>query len=489
MLNPSNIFEWILTILLFVVSLGVLITLHELGHLIVAKIFKVYCMEFSIGFGPAIFKHRGKGKETQFSLRAFPLGGYVSMYGEDTELEEGINIPKNRSLEGIHRFKKALILVAGITMNLILAFALFFASNVFFPLQKASVTMHVIEDSIVYNLGIKNEDKLYFVGPIDSTDNQNDYALKFLDYEYEDKKGTHIGGYYVIDEEVTIGENRFLVTYSPNGAKNDTTFTDAIKLFVEAKTDEEKNLAAEHSKEMVGWFNEGYLPFYVDFASTPYSPSQVESFTLDLRYKAYQKDAEGKVSFSDPIKTSFVVSSVSVSGSPDTYKWANVGLSLKVVKEWLPFWSRIKNVFIDFGSASTAVFQGLISIFKTGIKNLSGIVGIFTTSASVYSSYSFSTYLFFWGLISVNLAIFNLLPFPGLDGWQLLVTIIEGSVNLFKRGKYKKMVKATPEGVVVEDYVEWKIPTKVKAIMSYIGLGLLLTLGIVIIVFDIIRLF
>ena len=92
-------------------------------------------------------------------------------------------------------------------------------------------------------------------------------------------------------------------------------------------------------------------------------------------------------------------------------------------------------------------------------------------------------------MISVNLAIFNLLPFPGLDGWQLVVTAVEGSVNLFKRAKYKHTYKNNPEGVVIPEYQEWKIPTKVKAIMSYIGLGLLLLLGIAIIVWDILRLF
>ena len=93
---------------------------------------------------------------------------------------------------------------------------------------------------------------------------------------------------------------------------------------------------------------------------------------------------------------------------------------------------------------------------------MSGIVGIFDTSASLYSQYTFSTYLFFWGLISINLAIFNLLPFPGLDGWQLLVTAIEGITRK-------------------------KIPAKLKGIMSFIGLGLLFALMIAIVVLDILR--
>ena len=69
------------TILLFIIILGVLISWHELGHLLAAKKFNVYCYEYSIGFGPALYKN--KKKETHFYLRAIPLGGFVKMAGEE----------------------------------------------------------------------------------------------------------------------------------------------------------------------------------------------------------------------------------------------------------------------------------------------------------------------------------------------------------------------------------------------------------------------
>ena len=70
----------VLYILLFIVLLSVLIVVHELGHLVAAKAFNVYCLEYSIGMGPLLFKKKRKGGETQFSIRAIPFGGYVSMY-------------------------------------------------------------------------------------------------------------------------------------------------------------------------------------------------------------------------------------------------------------------------------------------------------------------------------------------------------------------------------------------------------------------------
>ena len=65
----------VLNIVIFIVSLGALIVIHELGHLSTAKLFKVYCYEFSVGMGPALFKHKRKGGETIFSVRALPIGG------------------------------------------------------------------------------------------------------------------------------------------------------------------------------------------------------------------------------------------------------------------------------------------------------------------------------------------------------------------------------------------------------------------------------
>ena len=127
-----NVLMTILYILLFVVCLSVLIMIHELGHFTAAKIFKVYVQEFSIGFGPALIHKKRKNGESYFSLRVIPFGGYVSMYGEGVELEDGVQVDESRSLEGIKKWKRAIILVAGVTMNAVLALHLFFINNIAF---------------------------------------------------------------------------------------------------------------------------------------------------------------------------------------------------------------------------------------------------------------------------------------------------------------------------------------------------------------------
>ncbi len=111
------------TIILFIVLLSVIVIIHEFGHLCVAKLFGVYCQEFSVGMGPKIFSK--KGKETEYSLRAIPLGGFVAMAGDsDNDLETKVdttNIPPERTLPGIAPWKRICVMLAGITMNFLLA--------------------------------------------------------------------------------------------------------------------------------------------------------------------------------------------------------------------------------------------------------------------------------------------------------------------------------------------------------------------------------
>lgn len=99
-------------ILIALLFFGLIISFHELGHFIFAKLFKVQVNEFSLGMGPAIFKKK-KG-ETQYSLRLLPIGGYVSMEGEDEDSEN------ERAFCNIKAWKRFIIIAAGGVVNLIM---------------------------------------------------------------------------------------------------------------------------------------------------------------------------------------------------------------------------------------------------------------------------------------------------------------------------------------------------------------------------------
>jgi len=111
----------LITAIAFIFMLGLIVLVHEFGHFITAKKFGVYVHEFSIGMGPTLWSKQGK--ETKYSLRAIPIGGYVSMAGEDvnSDIEKDKNIEENRKFYTKKYYQKVIILIAGVAMNFILA--------------------------------------------------------------------------------------------------------------------------------------------------------------------------------------------------------------------------------------------------------------------------------------------------------------------------------------------------------------------------------
>ena len=108
----------ILNALKIIILLGFLIFIHEFGHFLVAKLFKVKVKQFAIGFGPILLKKQGK--ETSYELRLIPIGGFVNLLGEDLPSDDE-NAYNKKS-----KTKRALILLAGGTVNILFGLILFF---------------------------------------------------------------------------------------------------------------------------------------------------------------------------------------------------------------------------------------------------------------------------------------------------------------------------------------------------------------------------
>lgn len=110
------------TALIFIAVLFVLILVHEWGHYITAKWTGMRVDEFGVGFPPKVISYQ-KG-ETEYSLNALPIGGFVRIYGEDpTQVEDDPD--RNRSFAARPRWAQAVVLVAGVFMNVVLAWFLF----------------------------------------------------------------------------------------------------------------------------------------------------------------------------------------------------------------------------------------------------------------------------------------------------------------------------------------------------------------------------
>jgi regulator of sigma E protease len=111
----------VITIVIFLVMLGTLVVIHELGHFVAARLARVRVLEFGIGFPPRAKVLRSEG-ETLYTLNWLPIGGFVKLEGEDGESED----PKSFTRAPL--LIRLLILAAGALMNLVLAFVIFFAT-------------------------------------------------------------------------------------------------------------------------------------------------------------------------------------------------------------------------------------------------------------------------------------------------------------------------------------------------------------------------
>ncbi len=113
------ILQGAITIALFIFILGGLVVIHELGHFVLARLFRIRVLEFGIGFPPRAKVLSAKG-ETLYTLNWLPIGGFVRLDGEDGDSED----PRSFAVQRL--WKKLVVLLAGVGMNLVLAFVVFF---------------------------------------------------------------------------------------------------------------------------------------------------------------------------------------------------------------------------------------------------------------------------------------------------------------------------------------------------------------------------
>lgn len=149
---------WFISLLVLIFILGIIILVHEFGHFIWAKIFKVHIYEFSIGMGPIIFTHKGKDK-IDYNIRAIPIGGFVSMAGEVYEDDNKIN--KKALMCNKPWWQRLIILVAGVTNNFIMALIfLFFMALIWGGETSDLVIDQIQEGSAISEVDIQVGDKL-----------------------------------------------------------------------------------------------------------------------------------------------------------------------------------------------------------------------------------------------------------------------------------------------------------------------------------------
>ena len=478
----SQALNIILTIVLLVAILGILVSAHEAGHFLFAKIFGVYCGEFSIGFGPKIFSKKRKKGETTFSLRAIPLGGYVSMYSADAQEKEakkngeeyvsseeigpnemkdadGNVIPLERSLERKPLYQRIIIMLAGVTVNFILSFVFCLIYATAYPqymsgyrFKSEGITFSKETTGIITNdygkvsLFSTSEGENYTVGFISSYDESLAWEEGYVDVTAIAQNGSGSVAGYLIDNNAVITSigQKYDVTalYYPKSETKENDLLSCLTFFSNTET-----LISDSNFNTLG------ITKMPNMEADSLKLLNGDSLSLNVTSIEYDEENEKYVRVSHTI--------TSVYGESG-WDFSLIKLTPQVVQS--TYGERLKYGCEEWVSFFPMIGNALKQLFSFNFDNIGGVVAMGASISSLTSYMGAGrTFFFYGGLISLNLAILNLLPFPGLDGWQIVVAIVE------------KVSKK-------------KIPPKVKQTISMIGIGLLMVFAVFIMIKDIIRL-
>jgi len=359
----------IVSIVVFAIMICFLIAWHELGHLFTAKKCNVYCYEYSIGFGPVLY--RNKKNETHFVLRAIPLGGFVKMAGEEGEIDgkpilgnDGNPIPKDRIFANVAPGKRFVILAAGGIMNIIFAIVAFYfyisfspignyfngvsanATGVIMPSSTNEVC--IITDSLLDNQGMESGDK-------------------------------------IIKIDTKLAEESEYVSYD---IAKSTDITSALSAKAPTKEGQKQDI----------------IITYLD-ASNNYNEVVTENL---IREGITRTSEDGTKSFG----------------------LTTLGVSLYKIYEYTPV-TALYGVFEFTGIYAVEIIKAFGGLFVGNFENMSGLVGIYETVDTVTSATEidfaakFLNLIYLAGAISFSLGFFNLIPFPALDGGRLVFVLIE----------------------------------------------------------------
>lgn len=398
-----------MTIIYFILILGIVVLVHETGHFIFAKKAGVYVYEFSIGMGPRLFKWKRKKKvkdkkgkikyvedETEYSIRLLPIGGYVQMAGEDIEVDE--NIPEDQRLQSKPWHNRFMVMVAGVMMNFILAIILLFIIGISSTLSLNSV---YIDGSIVE--GLQDGDKIVAVN------------------------GHFVNNYDKLALELTVpGSKDFIVTVKrKDGSKVDAEIhpiaVGKSNLLYEKDygfgiMEEEGKIKVKDSK-VDGLKDSSVLVSINDVEITNYLVllSELEKIGND---EFLLKVDNGDKELQEITLTAKALEKDTLNGY--SYGFYITG------EEASGFFAAIRYAFGKFFSMIEQMFFTVLYLFtgKLSLKMLSGPVGIYQVVGQA-SAAGFMSLVSLLAMISVNVGFINILPLPAFDGSHALFLIIE----------------------------------------------------------------
>lgn len=407
-------------IILMILLISVLIIVHELGHFLAARFFKIKVEKFAIGlpFGPTLYEK--KFGETTFLIHACLFGGYIAFPDDEKDNKLPKDSPELFNNKPI--YQKVIVVSAGVIANILCAFMLVILTAFAWgklPLGETAVYIQNIvapKDAIVHTVGIQKDDKIEKINGVKITsfyelnriaqysrknDNKtsNNIIAKNLKQIYElnnlkenFKKGDKIFLPEIIEEDaLKVTKNQLLgLDKMP---QDEISLTDEqIKLRDEIQGKKfftaDKDISA---KEIATAISDTYKPIYLTILRD----------NKEINLPAIYSNKDGKIGLENRIQELFTETTGIKSGIINSYKYLKTNTEMMIL--------------------------GLGSIFtgKIPLKDLHGIVAITKIGGNVIENQGIFKGLLLTAIISMNLAIVNFLPIPALDGGHVFFMLVE----------------------------------------------------------------
>ena len=448
----TSVLTTIALILIGVLLFELIIFIHEFGHFITAKKSGIKVNEFSLGMGPKIFSF-GKG-ETKYSLRIFPIGGFCAMEGEDEES------PEPRAFNNAKVWKRMIVVIAGADMNIILGFVLMFVVVVQQDAYSSTEVQSFPATSFSSCTGLRSGDVIKEINGYGiSTSMDFNYPISTAELKTVDGSTLEI---YKED----CGNNLYNMAVSLVQDKNNKLSDEQVSKVNELLSKSTNEIVKAKSKEDAYSIYENYYKKINDACGI--KDYKVEKIVEKETRKRYTADILVERNGEEKLLKNVQFFTYTTKDNSDPQ--VSIDFYVKPIEK--TFGSVISQTFKQTISTCKMIYASLGGLLtgKFGLKDMSGPIGIasaVTTVASESLSSGFmsavNSIIYVMMIITVNLGLFNMLPFPALDGGRFVFLIIEAI-----RGK--------------------SVPRKVEAIVNGIGMGLLILLMILITANDIFKL-
>ncbi len=397
---------------------------HEFGHYITAKKSGVKVNEFALGMGPKILSFT-KG-ETQYSLRAFPIGGYCAMEGEDEESENP------RAFVNAKIWKRMIIIVAGAFMNMVLGFILMFVVVVQMPGYESTTIDQFVPYSFTANSGLEKGDKIVEI------DGYSIWNVKDLQFAIQTLqcKDVDPSSLTVYKQDCAYEANALCVNLvnSTELLGRELTDDEVNKVADILKSGASKINKAESKEQAYGFLKETVDGVYSSLGitdKTKYKYPEIEQRDVRRRFTAdVTVERNGQKTELDGVQ----FFSYYASDEDRENDKPSVAVDFYVEPIEKTFGTVIEQTVSQTLTLAKTVWQSLIMLVqgRFSFNDLSGPVGM-TKAVSMVASEGLKTsfgdavnnIFLIMALITVNLGVVNMLPFPALDGGRFVFLLIE----------------------------------------------------------------